>query len=147
MSLQVKIKKLHEKAVIPKYMTDGAVGMDLVAISENPVFENGIAYIEYGTGLAIEIPKDHVCILAPRSSITSQTSLVMPGSIGIIDRDYRGELKFRFKSILMAGGKKYKVGDRIGQLLIVPAPKLELVEVQELSSTDRGSGGFGSTNK
>lgn len=147
MSLQVKIKKLHEKAVVPKYATSGAAGMDLVAISEKPVFENGIAYVEYGTGLAVNIPSGFCGLLMPRSSITSNTTLVLGNSVGLIDSDFFGEIKLRFKSITLAGGKKYKVGDRVGQLLIMEYPTIEFLEVDELDKSDRGESGFGSTGK
>jgi dUTP pyrophosphatase len=143
--LQVKIKKLHEKAQIPKIATNGSAGLDLVAISEKPVFEGAIAYIEYGTGLAISLPKNHVGLLVPRSSISSNTSLILANSVGILDSDFLGEIKFRFKSVIPIGGKKYNVGDRIGQLVIVEYPEIELQEVKELENTARGTGGWGST--
>lgn len=145
MSLNVKIKKLNEKAVIPQYATDGSAGMDLTAISENIFTERNISYVEYGTGLSFEIPEGYCALLLPRSSITSNTTLVLGNSVGLLDSDFRGEVKFRFKSVSMVAGKKYNVGDRIGQILILPYPKIEFSEARELNETARGEGGYGST--
>lgn len=145
--MQVKVKKLNDSAVIPKYATDGSAGLDLTAVSEKAVFENGIAYVEYGTGLSFEVPPGHCALLLPRSSVTSNTTLVLGNSVGLLDADFRGEVKFRFKNLLPSGNKKYKIGERIGQILVVPYPKIELVETEELSDTERSTGGWGSTGK
>lgn len=153
--MKVKIKKLNNDAIIPKYSMPGDAGMDLVAISKRYVDD---LYIEYCTGLAIEIPIGYVGLIFPRSSI-SNTDLTLSNSVGVIDSGYRGEIKFRFKvSAELAtyvedklGAERrdavyYDVGDRIGQLIILPYPKIELEEVQELSETKRNNGGYGSTN-
>lgn len=145
--LPVKIKKLSDKAVIPKYATDGSAGMDLTATSEKAVYENQVAYVEYGTDIAVQIPEGFVGLIFPRSSITSNTTLVLGNSVGVIDSDYTGEIKFRFKSVVTMAAKKYKIGDRIGQLVIMPYPKVQFEEVEELEKTDRGSGSYGSTGK
>lgn len=143
--MQVKIKKLNDKAVIPQYATSGSAGLDLVAVEEKIVIDGLNTYVEYKTGLAVEIPEGYCGLLMSRSSITSNTTLILGNSVGLIDSDYRGEITFRFKPLVRVGAKKYKVGDRIGQLLIIPYPKVELVEATELSDTKRGSGGYGST--
>lgn len=116
--------------------------MDLTAISETIVEEGGYGYIEYGTGLAFEIPETHVMLIYPRSSISNK-GLILSNSVGVVDSDYRGEVKFRFKWI--KGSNKYNVGDRVGQFMIIPRPIIDLEEVEELSTTERGDGGFGST--
>jgi dUTP pyrophosphatase len=139
----VKIKKLDSKAVTPAYAKAGDAAVDLTAISLSKVDKDEFGYLEYGTGLAIEIPEGHVGLLFPRSSI-SNSGLILTNSVGVIDSGYRGEIKFRFKHI--PDTSFYKVGDRIGQLIIMPYPQIEFEEVQELSSTERGEGGFGSTN-
>jgi dUTP pyrophosphatase len=148
--LEAKIKKLHKDAVIPKYETVGSVGMDLTAVSKE-YDEHG--NIVYGTGLAIQIPEGYYADLRPRSSI-SKYDLVLANSVGTIDSDYRGELILKFKPSVYFGvnrgdddGVMYDVGDRIAQLVILPYPKVSFVEVDELSDTERGTGGFGSTNK
>ena len=148
--LEAKIKKLHKDAVIPKYETVGSVGMDLTAVSKE-YDEHG--NVVFGTGLAIQIPEGYYADLRPRSSI-SKYDLVLANSVGTIDSDYRGELILKFKPSVYFGvnrgdddGVMYDVGDRIAQLVILPYPKVSFVEVDELSETERGTGGFGSTNK
>ncbi len=138
----VKIK-LSDGAVMPKYAKPGDAGMDIVAISEKIKNEKDFGYIEYGTGISLEIPEGYFLDIRPRSSI-SETGLFLANAPGTIDSQFRGELKCRFKWI--PGTKKYKVGDRIAQIILLPYPKIEWEEVNELKATERGEGGFGSTN-
>ena len=138
--MQVKIKKLHSDAVVPKYAKKGDAGLDLTAISKCQ-YEH---YVEYDTGLAIEIPEGFVGLIFPRSSI-SNTSLILSNHVGVIDSGFRNSIKFRFKRI--NNGPEYYIGERIGQMIIIPYPKIEFEEVTELSTTDRGLEGFGSTGK
>lgn len=146
--MQIKFKKLHPNAVTPSYAKFGDAGLDLTAVSVNETKN----YIEYCTGIAIEIPYGYVGLQVPRSSVTN-TGLILKNSIGIIDSGYRGELKVRFTRSLRAAideeleetQKKlvYDVGDRIAQLIIVPIPYITLIESEELSETERGYGGYG----
>ena len=138
---KVKIKRLHKDSVIPKYSKPGDAGMDLVATSK---FYDDFDNVCYGTGLAIEIPEGHVGLLFPRSSI-SKTDLTLRNSVGVIDSGYRGEITFKFNNILMSSCEPYNVKERIGQLIIMPYPTIEFEEVEELSTTERGQGGWGST--
>ena len=140
---KVKIKRLHKDAVIPSYSRQGDAGMDLVATSK---FYDDFDNVCYGTGLAIEIPEVHVGLLFPRSSI-SKTDLTLRNSVGIIDSGYRGEITFKFNNILMSSCEPYNVKERIGQLIIMPYPTIEFEEVEELSTTERGAQGFGSSGK
>lgn len=150
--MKVKFKKLHPNAVTPSYAKAGDAGLDLTAVWVNPTKN----YIEYGTGIAIEIPEGYVGFQVPRSSVTT-TALILKNSIGIIDSGYRGELKVRFTRSLRAEIDEnleetqkqvvYDVGDRIAQLIIVPIPKIELIEYEELSESERGTGGYGHTGK
>jgi dUTP pyrophosphatase len=142
--VKIKVKKIVPEAVIPFYAKEGDSCMDITAISENIVEESGFGYVEYGTGLSFEIPKDHTMLIFPRSSISNQ-GLILSNSVGVLDETYRGELKFRFKYV--RGSNKYNVGDRVGQILVLPRPLMEIEEVEALSDTDRGEGGFGSTGK
>jgi dUTP pyrophosphatase len=142
--MEIKIKKLTENAKIPAYAKQGDAAMDVYATSETIVDTPGYGYIEYGTGLAFEIPEGYYMDIRPRSSV-SNTGLILSNSAGILDSGYRGELKFRFKWVKESA--KYNVGDRIGQIMIKPYPVIEWVEVQELNNTERGEGGFGSTNE
>jgi len=142
--LQVKVKKLSPNAVIPKYAKNGDAGMDLTAIEVGFTDD----YVSYKTGLAFEIPEGYVGLLFPRSS-NSKKDLLLTNSVGVIDSGYRGEIEFRFKPILNGKTENillYNVGDRVGQIMILPYPEIEFIESQELSSTERGDGGFGSTN-
>jgi len=147
--MQVKFKKLHTDAVIPSYAKPGDAGLDLVATSMFINEPDG--YVEFGTGLAIEIPENHVGLIFPRSSISNK-DVTLSNSVGVVDSQYRGEIKFRFKPTAAGFSGKfelrnYDIGDKVGQLIIMPYPKIEPVEVDELSDTERGSGGFGSTGR
>ena len=139
----IKLKKLKENAIVPTYSKDGDAGMDLVAteiISENS------NQITYGTGIAIEIPDGFVGLVFPRSSIRKY-DLTLSNAVGVIDSGYRGELQATFNKINHHSLRRedYKVGDRIAQIIILPYPKVIFREVNELSNTERGEGGFGST--
>jgi len=142
--MNIKIKRLHESAVIPSYSKEGDAGLDLTAISVTTVDKGNYGYIEYDTGLAIEIPEGYEGQIRPRSSI-SNTGLILANSPGTIDSNYRGSIKCRFKAI--PNTTIYNVGDRIAQLIIQPIPKIEFEVVDELSDTTRGDGGFGSSGK
>lgn len=140
--MQVKIKKLDINAVIPVYAKDGDAGLDLVAVS---VTSDKNGNIVYGTGLAIEIPEGYEGQIRPRSSIRNY-DLRLVNSPGTIDSNYRGEILCVFDTNYDDRDcKMYKIGDRIAQLLIKPSPYIKLVEVNELSETERGANGFGST--
>lgn len=138
----VRFKKLSERAVTPQYAKPGDAGMDMVATS---LVKNEV-YYEYDTDIAVEIPEGYVGLLFPRSSI-SKTKQILANSIGVIDSGYRGSLRLRFKKLDWDSGEVYNVGDKIGQLIIIPYPTIELEEVSELSETHRGDGAFGSSGK
>ena len=142
--MEVKIKKLHPDATIPAYSKSGDAAMDLTAIS---IEKDDDGNAVYGTGLAIEIPDGYVGLLFPRSS-NSKTHLYLTNHVGVIDSGYRGEIKFKFRPINgFIDARVYAKYDRVGQLIILPYPQIELVESDELSETERGDGGFGSTGK
>lgn len=138
--MKVRIKKLNENAVIPSYSKHGDAGLDLTA-TDIEIQDN---VIEYSTGLAIEIPEGFVGLIFPRSSIY-KTDLLLSNAVGIIDSGFRGELKLKFKTSYSQLIKMYNVGDRVGQLIIIPYPQIKLIESEELSNTERGEGGFGHT--
>ena len=141
--MKVKIKKLHPNAVKPKYAKESDAGMDLVATT---IISNTTFQVTYGIGLAIEIPDGMVGLIFPRSSIRN-TELMLSNSVGVIDAGYRGELQATFNKLSGLDSIAYKVGDRIAQIIIVPHPIIQIVEVDELSESSRGIGGFGSTGK
>ena len=142
--MNLKIKKLHPDAKIPEQMTAGAAGMDLTAVSVDFQAEGNKMIID--TGIAVEIPRGHVGLLFPRSSIY-KTNLSLSNSVGVIDSDYRGPIKaiFNMNDLNQFGG--YKVGDRVVQLVIMQIPAVNIQVVDKLNETARGAGGFGSTNK
>jgi dUTP pyrophosphatase len=140
--MKVKIKKLNEHAVLPTKGTKQSAGFDLVATSMN-VYPD---YVEYGTSLSFEIPEGHVGKIYPRSSISSSTQMVLCNSTGIIDADYRGEVKLRFRQ-LVPNAKKYNVGDKMGQIIIEKLLEIEFEEAKEVTETVRGTGSFGSTGR
>ena len=139
----IKFKKLNPYAVIPSFAKAGDAGLDLTAISrmEDP----NMPLVEFGTGLAAEIPEGYVGFIFPRSSIKN-TALILRNSVGVIDSGYRGEIRIIFLDVnpAVAG---YKIGDRVAQLVMVPCFNGTIEEVEELSPSDRGEGGFGSTGK
>jgi len=138
-TVNLKFKKIFSAASVPAYTKKGDAGMDLVAIS----LKKSAGFYEYGTGLAMEMPEGYVGLIFPRSSI-SKTDHYLRNSVGVIDSGYRGEIKIRMSTPLL-GGVEYKEGDRIAQLIIMKLPWVNIEEVEELSDTDRGEGGFGST--
>jgi dUTP pyrophosphatase len=151
--VKVSIKKLSPDAVIPTYSKDGDAGMDLTAVSKEITDD----YISYKTGLSFEIPKGYVGLLFPRSS-NSKKDLLLTNSVGVIDSGYRGEVELRFKPIFnnkleniptlsnkLQNISTYNVGDRVGQIMILPYPKIQFVETDKLSESERGDGGFGSS--
>lgn len=141
--MKVKIKKLNSNAKIPTYANPGDAGMDIYATSM-AFTEN---YIEYGTGLSFEVPEGYVMLIFPRSSVSNK-DLVLTNSVGVLDSGYRGELRFRFKKVKEPGKLRmdlYNPGDKIGQIMIIPYPTIEFEEVENLSDSVRGIGGFGSS--
>jgi dUTP pyrophosphatase len=154
--MKVRIKKINPLAQIPTYAKDGDAGMDVIATS---IISDTPTQITYGLGIALEIPNGFVGLVFPRSSIR-KTGLQLSNSVGVIDSGYRGELQATFNKLF--GGEAmydemkvkeiqpndfYKVGDRIAQIMIIPHPPIEFDVVHELSDTERGEGGFGSTGK
>lgn len=145
--MKVKVKRLNEQAVIPHYAHIGDAGMDLTATSMS--FDDD-GCVVYGTGLAMEIPEGYVGLVFPRSSIAKK-GVALSNAVGVIDSNFRGEILAKFKPtryFQLPNSNEpqiYKVGERIAQLIIMPYPSIELVEANELSDTDRGEGGYGST--
>lgn len=140
-NLKIKFKKMNPNAVMPKQGTAGAAGFDLTAVSLK-VTETTL---KYDTGIAVEIPPGYVGLVFPRSSVC-KTGLSLANGVGVIDQDFRGSISLVFyKGAELI--EAYSYGDRIGQLLIVPIPAVEFMEVDELSETERGAGGYGSTGR
>jgi len=141
--MKINIKKINPNAVTPTYAKVGDAGMDLVATR---IISDTTFQITYGTDLAMEIPEGFVGLIFPRSSIRKY-ELLLTNSVGVIDSGYRGEIQATFKKENGLDSLRYKVGDRICQIVIIPHPTIEFEEVNELNNTERGEGGFGSTGK
>ena len=138
--MKVNIKKLHPDAVIPKYAKPGDAGLDLTAVD---VDADG-STLTYKTGLAVEIPPWHVGLLFPRSSVY-KTGQTLTNCVGVIDSGYRGEIMLKYT--LSPYQREYDIGDRVGQLIIMPYPRIDFQEVEKLIPTERGDGGYGSTGR
>lgn len=138
--LIIRSKRLHPNAVIPSYSKDGDAGMDLTIVD---IKEEDIESITYGFGIALEIPKGYVGLIFPRSSVRNY-KLILSNCVGVIDSGYRGEIMSTFKKTMnFLDTKKYKIGDRGAQIIIIPIPKVKIVEVDTLTDSERGEGGFG----
>ena len=143
---QVMIKKLHPMAVIPKYMTELAAGMDICALLEEAqTLEPGQRTL-IPTGLAFAIPEGFEVQVRPRSGLAIKHGIALVNSPGTIDADYRGEVRI---ILINHGAESFTInsGDRIAQLIVAPVFQADLIEVSELSETVRGEGGFGHTGK
>ena len=140
----IAVKRLSTQAILPQYQSSGASGFDFHA-SENVTLEPGETKL-VPTGLAFEIPIGQELQVRPRSGLSLKTKLRIPNSPGTVDADYRGEVKIIMEN---TGDTTHfiQVGDRVAQGVICPVIQVQLGEVQELSDTARGEGGFGSTNK
>lgn len=140
--MEIRIKKLVPEAVVPKKAHASDAGFDLVATSVG--FENGVWVCH--SGLAFEIPEGYVGLVFPRSSIVKK-DMSLANAVGVIDSHYRGEVTGRFRLAGNIEYPKYEVGERFCQMIIIPYPEVSFVVSDELSETDRGNGGYGSTGK
>lgn len=153
--MKVKIKRLFEDTKLPTKAHADDAGFDLYAHSKSFDDEGNVVY---GVGVAFEVPKGYVGLLFPRSS-NAKKDLLLSNSVGVIDSGFRGEISFKFKPCAKFDeyhltwlkdaneSTLYKKGDRIGQIIIIPYPEIEFVEVDELSETERGAGCYGSSGK
>jgi dUTP pyrophosphatase len=144
LKIPVRFKKLHNNAITPIYSKDGDAGMDLTITS---IVSETKTDVTYGFGIAVEIPKGYVGLLFPRSSVRKY-DLSLTNSVGVIDSGYRGEIQATFKKTNWLKGdssEKYNIGDRATQIMILPYPQIEFIETDNLSETERGDGGFGSS--
>lgn len=142
----IAVKKVRENAVLPTYGSSGAAGADLYACLEAPVTIQAGETVFIPTGLAMEVPIGCAALVYARSSLGAKRGLAPANKVGVIDSDYRGEISV----VLHNHGKESQTvqpGERIAQMVITPVLTPVYEEVQELSDTQRGTGGFGSTGK
>ena len=137
----INVKKLHPDAALPTYGTTGAACFDLSVASVEGSYINNATY---GTGLSFEIPKDHVMLIFSRSGHGFKDDIRLSNCVGVIDSDYRGEVKVKLRGDCFAS-PNFNQGDRIAQAMILPIQQVSFALVDELSDTDRGANGFGST--
>ena len=144
--MNVKFKKLHDDAKIPSYAHDTDAGLDLTAVSFTQEFDKSNKLVlVYHTGLAVEIPEGYVGLIFMRSSVSNK-SISLTNAVAVIDSGYRGELLLKYKITTDSLPTIYQPGEKIGQLIIIPYPKINPIEAEELDSSDRNEGGFGSTD-
>lgn len=146
--MEVKFKKLSEKATLPIKAHSTDAGLDLTCTEiKSEINECGQFILVYHTGLAMELPEGYVGLLFPRSSI-SKKSLTLANSVGVVDCGYTGEILLKFRNTTGDSiPAVYNVGDKIAQLIIMPYPEIEPVLTETLADTERGDGGFGSSDK
>ena len=150
--IKVKVKKLRADAVIPELATIGSAGADVRAClyddeTGEKITKIGVpafGRVKIGTGLAFQLPENHVMLIAPRSSTGTKKGLMLQNTIGVLDSDYRGECKLFFVNTKDTP-IEIEDGERIAQLIVIPYPTTQYEEVEELDKTERGAGGFGST--
>ena len=147
MQMQVKYKLLDPRAKAPAYATPGAAAADLCAVLDAPLTLEPGQRAMVPTGLAIELPgPDCVALVYARSGLAIKQGVTLSNCVGVIDSDYRGEIKVGLVN-LGAAPVTLAPGERVAQLCIAPVWQVAFVPAQELSDTDRGSGGFGSTGR
>jgi len=149
----LKVKRLHPGAIIPAYATEGAACFDLHAVLGE--YRHAVIpgdAVAFRTGLAFEIPEGHVMLVFSRSGHGFKCDIRLSNCVGVIDSDYRGEVMVKLRNDQESADSVGTVtvinaGDRIAQAMLLPIPRVELVEVGELTDTARGQGGFGSTGR
>lgn len=142
--MKINIKKLNDKAIIPAYGSEYAAGADLYACIESEVTVNPHQTVLIPTGIALELPVGYAGLIYARSGLATKKGLAPANKVGVVDCDYRGEVKVALHNHSEAP-QTVAVGERVAQLVITPYITAQFVTVDELSQTVRGAGGFGST--
>ena len=144
--MEIKIKRLNERAKIPTFGTEFSAGADLYCAEEHEMTVYGGQKCSIGTGISMEIPEGYVGLVFARSGLACKNGLRLCNSVGVIDADYRGEIK-----VVLHNDSEYvreiKPGERVAQMIVMPYPKVSFIEVEELSDTVRGESGFGGTGR
>lgn len=141
----VRFKKLHPLAKVPIFATDGACACDLYAAGF--ALDDKTQTWIYDSGIAFEIPDGYAGFVLARSSLYKCCNVLPASGFGLVDADFRGSVKFTFRTFDFSKKPPYAIGERFAQLLIIAHPQIELIESEELTETKRGAGGFGSTGK
>lgn len=146
MTTKIKVKKLNEKAIVPTRGSVGAAGVDLYACIDSPILIMPHSTVKIGTGLAIEVPDGYFGAIVARSGLATKQGLRLANCLGVCDSDYRGEYIVPLHNDTDEP-QTIQPMERIAQLVVMPYLPFEFEEVRELSDTERGEGGFGSTGK
>lgn len=142
--MQIAIKKLRENATLPVYGSEYAAGADLYACIDGEITVNPHETAFIPTGLALELPVGYAGLIYARSGLATKKGLAPANKVGVVDCDYRGEVKvalYNHSEVMQT----VSAGERVAQLVITPYLTAEFIEKSELSQTVRGAGGFGST--
>lgn len=144
--LKVQFVKVHEKAQLPFYATDGAAGMDLTNVLDEPLTLKPGERAKVPTGLIMILPEGYEGQVRPRSGLAAKHGITLTNCVGTVDSDYRGEMCCLMINL---GNEPYTIqpGERIAQLVIAPVVQVQTEIISEVPETKRGSGGFGSTGK
>ena len=142
--LKMKIKKMRPNAILPEYQTSGAAGADFCACIDEPVTIKPGEFIRIPTGVGVEIPVGYELQIRPRSGLGCKYGVTMVNGIGTIDSDYRGEMSV---TLINFGKQDFTIEPdmRIAQMVVAKCEHIIWQEVEELSETERGTGGLGST--
>lgn len=143
--MNVKVKRLYDSAILPTYATDGSACFDIYTMLNGDTDYNEPH--TYSTGLAFEIPEDHVMLVFSRSGHGFKNDVRLSNCVGIIDSDFRGQLKIKLTCDKIGWGLEVNAGERIAQAMIIPIQKVQFEEVDTLTSTVRGEGGLGSSGR
>lgn len=145
--MELKIRRLRHNARIPKYATPGSACFDLCSAQEEVKLVREGGPLIFNTGLAFEVPENHVMLIFSRSGHGFNDDVRLANCVGVIDSDYRGEVKVKLTNDPSPkwGGFRVKEGDRIAQAMVIPVERVEFVLCDELAETERATGGFGST--
>ena len=144
--VKIAVKKLDDRAVLPTYGSEYAAGADLYAVADGDITVKAGETVLIHTGLSVEIPEGYAGLIYARSGLASKRGLAPANKVGVIDADYRGEVMVALHNH-SAVDQTVASGERIAQLVVTPFLKAEYTAVDELSSTERGAGGFGSTGR
>lgn len=143
-NIVLKVEKLEHCAGLPEYKTEGAAGMDLMAANTEDVVLKPLDRALIPTGIKIELPRGYEAQIRPRSGLAIKSGITLSNCVGTIDEDYRGEVCV---GLINLSKEEFTIkrGDRIAQMLIAPVIRANIQVLEELSTTARGTGGFGST--
>lgn len=146
MAFEVKVKKVRENAVVPKIATSGSAAADLYACAEEPIVVPARGSTVVPVGIAIAVPEGYGAFIFARSGLGIKHGIAPRNCVGVIDSDYRGEICV---GLMNTSGEDYVINplERVAQMAIMPVMPAEYVLCDELSETERGTGGFGSTGK